>query len=339
MQKEIGAAAKAIEIESLSKSYGSLKAVDSVSLSIEAGTIFGLLGPNGAGKTTLISMLVTMRRPTGGAARVNGFDVAKQPDSVRKSIGIVFQDPSLDEDLTARENLEIHAAMYGVPKKIRKARIEELIALVGLEKNIGQQVKTFSGGMKRRLEIARGLVHHPKVLFLDEPTIGLDPQTRANIWDYIKKLNEKEKITIILTTHYMDEADGVCGRIAIIDLGKIIAVGTPENLKNTLGGDVISIKCGGSHSGCGEKIGKMNWVKSIVAHDGFIDIRVEKGEEKIPKILLMMEKEGVSVESVSLRKPSLDDVFLHYTGRTIREEEVKPADAMRMRRRAWGHRR
>ncbi|MCX6798492.1 MAG: ATP-binding cassette domain-containing protein [Candidatus Diapherotrites archaeon] len=327
----------AIEVEGISKHYGSLRAVDGVSLSIESGTIFGLLGPNGAGKTTLIAMLVTMRRPTSGSARVNGFDITKQADSVRKSIGIVFQDPSLDDELTARENLELHAAMYAVPKQVRHGRIEEVIKLVGLEKHLKQQVKTFSGGMKRRLEIARGLVHHPKILFLDEPTIGLDPQTRAGIWDYIKKLNEKEGITIILTTHYMDEADSTCQRVGIIDSGKIIALDTPENLKNTLGGDVISIKCGGTDQ-CVNEISQLKWVKGAVKHGGFVDVRVEKGEEKIPKILRLMEQHGIPVESVSLHKPSLDDVFLHYTGKTIREDEAGPRDAMRLRRRAWGHR-
>ncbi|MFH1404063.1 MAG: ATP-binding cassette domain-containing protein [Candidatus Altiarchaeota archaeon] len=328
----------AIELEGLTKSYGRLKAVDSVSLSIGEGMVFGLLGPNGAGKTTLISMLVTMRKPTGGRAIVNGFDIIRQADGVRKSIGIVFQDPSLDDELTALENLEMHAAMYGVPKEVRRSRIEEVIRLVELEKNINSLVKTFSGGMKRRLEIARGLVHHPKILFLDEPTLGLDPQTRANIWEHIQKLNEVERITIILTTHYMDEADKVCDRIAIIDSGRIIAVDTPENLKNSLGGDIVSIKCAGA-AGCSELLKGLDWVKSVIQHDGFIDVRVERGEEKIPRILALMENQGISVDSVNLRKPSLDDVFLHYTGKTIREGEADPKARMRMRRKLWGHRR
>lgn len=325
-----------IETEKITKKYGKLLAVNSVNLAIEEGTIFGLLGPNGAGKTTLISMLVTMRKPTSGTARVNGFDVARQPDDVRKSLGIVFQDPSLDDELTAFENLEMHAAMYGVPNSERKKRIDEVLKLVALEKNINSIVKTFSGGMKRRLEIARGLVHEPKILFLDEPTIGLDPQTRASIWEHIKKLNKSHKITIILTTHYMDEADSVCNKVAIIDSGKIIAQGTPQSLKNSLGGDVISIECTHSQS-CVQKLEKIKWVKSAKSHDGNLDIRVEKGEEKIPELLRLMEQQGIKVGSVSLRKPSLDDVFLHYTGKTIREEEASPKEAMRLRRRAWGH--
>lgn len=326
----------AISVQGLSKVYGSVRAVDGVSFEIAQGEIFGLLGPNGAGKTTLLSMLVTMRKPGAGRALVNGFDVERQADAVRRSIGIVFQDPSLDEELTAAENLDIHAALYAVPKQERGKRIGEAVKLVGLEKNLNNVVKTFSGGMKRRLEIARGLIHFPKVLFLDEPTIGLDPQTRAAIWEYIKKLNKSEGVTVILTTHYMDEADSVCERIAIIDRGKIIAIGTPEKLKNSLGGDIVSIKCSAAAE-CEKKLRQLNWVKKVVLHDGFIDVGVEKGEEKIPVLLRLMEKQGIEVESVSLRKPSLDDVFLHYTGRTIREEEANPKEAMRRRRMAFGH--
>ncbi len=328
------ALAYAIETEGLSKHYGELKAVDSVSLSVEKGSVFGLLGPNGAGKTTLISMLVTMRRPTSGHAKVNGHDVSKHPDKVRRSLGIVFQDPSLDEELTAMENLQFHAALYGVPKAARAKRISELVSLVGLEDKLGLQVKTFSGGMKRRLEIARGLLHRPEILFLDEPTLGLDPQTRAGIWEYIQRLNRSQKLTIVMTTHYMDEADRVCQKIAIIDGGKIIAVGTPQELKNSLGGDVISLTCDGAVEGYLVALSKAEWVKSAVVHDGLIDVRVETGEEKIPKMLHLAEAHGIRVESVSLRKPSLDDVFLHYTGKTIREEEADPKDRMRLRRKA-----
>jgi len=326
-----------IETRALTKAYDGLKAVDSVDLAIKKGSIFGLLGPNGAGKTTFISMLVTMRRPTSGTATVNGFDIKEQPDDVRKSIGIVFQDPSLDDELTALENLEIHAAMYGVSGDIRDKRIKEVLELVGLTEKSKSLVKTFSGGMKRRLEIARGLMHHPKILFLDEPTLGLDPQTRAGIWEYIKKLNKAEGITVILTTHYMDEADKVCDRIAIIDRGRIMAVDTPNGLKDTLGGDVISIECD-RDGHCADELAKLDWVKSAVSHDSHIDVRVEKGEQKIPRILQLMENKGVKVESVSLRKPSLDDVFLHYTGKTIREGEASARDAMRLRRKAWGRR-
>ncbi len=329
----------AIEINNIVKSYGELKAVNNVTLSVEKGAIFGLLGPNGAGKTTLISMLVTMRKPSGGKAKVNGFDIEKQPGKVRESIGIVFQDQSLDDELTALENLEMHAAMYAVPKDKRVERIKELTKLVGLENHLKSIVKNFSGGMKRRLEIARGLLHHPKVLFLDEPTLGLDPQTRAGIWTYIKKLNKEKGVTIVLTTHYMDEADSVCSKIAIIDSGKIIALGSPKSLKNKLGGDVISIECSNPES-CGKDLEKQAWVKKVLKHDGIVDARVEKGEEKIPKILAIAAKKGIKVNSVNLRKPSLDDVFIHFTGKTIREQEANTAlDTMRMRRKLGGHRR
>ncbi len=331
-------ASNAIETRELSKNYKELKAVDKVSLVVEKGTIFGLLGPNGAGKTTLISMLVTMRKPSGGSAKVNGFDIEREAGKVRESIGIVFQDQSLDDELTAKENLEMHAAMYNVPKGERRKRIEGMVKLVGLEEQLNKEVKTFSGGMKRRLEIARGLVHHPKILFLDEPTIGLDPQTRTSIWDYIKKLNREKGITIILTTHYMDEADSVCGKVAIIDHGKIIAEGGPKQMKNELGGDVVSIECANSEK-CRKQLEGFAWVKNAVKHGGTVDARVEKGEEKIPKILAFAAKKGIMVKSVSLRKPSLDDVFIHYTGRTIREQEASPGAAMRLRRKAWGQKR
>jgi len=327
----------AIETRDLSKKYDDLLAVDSIALSIKKGGIFGLLGPNGAGKTTLISMLVTMRKPTSGSASVNGFDISKESDSVRRSIGIVFQDPSLDDELTAIENLRLHASMYGMSKQLSEKRISELLRIVGLEDKSRIQVKKFSGGMKRRLEIARGLIHHPKVLFLDEPTLGLDPQTRASIWGYIQKLNKSEGITIVLTTHYMDEADKVCHDLAIIDKGKIVVIGTPKSLKDGLGGDVVSVKCSDGTL-CADELSKFDWVKSAITHDGFVDVRVEKGEEKIPRLMKVIGDSGVKVNSISLRKPSLDDVFLHYTGSTIREQEGTGRDAMRLRRKAWGRR-
>jgi ABC-2 type transport system ATP-binding protein len=321
----------ALELKGLTKEYSGFKAVDGIDLKVEKGEMFGLLGPNGAGKTTTISMLVTMRRPSGGVALVNGFDVAKDPNSVRKSIGIVFQDQSLDEELTARENLSIHAAMYGVPLKERGSRMKELIQIVGLEDRLDDRVKNFSGGMKRRLEIARGLLHHPEILFLDEPTVGLDSQTRANIWGYVKKLNKEKKITIVLTTHYMDEADKVCDRVAIIDHGKVVVIGTPKKLKNSLGGDVISIQCDDGES-CEKELNKTKWIKTVIKHDGEINIHVEKGAEKIPRLVELIEKKGMRVNSISMKEPSLDHVFLHYTGRTIREQEADPRERMRMRR-------
>ncbi|MDD5171513.1 MAG: ATP-binding cassette domain-containing protein [Candidatus ainarchaeum sp.] len=320
----------AIEVEGLTKRFGALAAVDNVSLTISNGEIFGLLGPNGAGKTTLISMLVTMKRPTAGHAKVNGYDVQKQADKVRESIGIVFQDSSLDEELTAYENLELHGAMYNMDRKEAEARIKEVIKMVELEDRLHHIVKTFSGGMRRRLEIARGLLHCPDVLFLDEPTIGLDPQTRQHIWSYIKKMQKERGITIVITTHYMDEADLLCDRVAIIDHGKIIALDKSSALKDSLGGDILSIE-----TPCSDKLkeafGKLAWVGEAKCHDGSLTLRVTKGEQRIPVLMEIARKKGIAVESVSLHKPTLDDVFLHYTGKTIREEEVSPNESLRAR--------
>jgi len=323
---------KIIQTKGLVKRFGSLTAVDHVSVEVPEGEIFGLLGPNGAGKTTLISMLVTMRRPTFGSASINGFDVKKDPANVRKSIGIVFQDPSLDEELTAYENLELHAAMYGVSKKELEKRVEEVITLVGLNERLNSVVKTFSGGMRRRLEIARGLIHRPAVLFLDEPTLGLDPQTRTAIWEYIRKLRKEHGITIMLTTHYMEEADGLCDRVAIIDLGKIIAIGKPQDLKDALEGDTITVETTEA-----KKLMvavKKAGITECSRHDGKVTFCVKSGEKKIPKIVGVAKEKGIPIKSVNLHKPTLDDVFLHYTGKTIREENASALDTMRMRRRA-----
>ncbi len=323
---------KIIQTEKLVKRFGSLTAVDHVSVEVHEGEIFGLLGPNGAGKTTLISMLVTMRRPTSGSASIKGFDVEKDPANVRRSIGIVFQDPSLDEELTAYENLELHAAMYGVDKKELKKRVEEVIALVGLKERLHSVVKTFSGGMRRRLEIARGLIHRPAVLFLDEPTLGLDPQTRIAIWDYIRKLRKEHGITIMLTTHYMEEADGLCDRVAIIDLGRIIAIGKPHELKDALEGDTITIETTEAKKLMDAV--KKTGITECSRHDGKVTLCVKSGEKKIPKIVGLAKEKGIPIKSVNLHKPTLDDVFLHYTGKTIREENASGLDKMRMRRRA-----
>jgi len=315
----------AIKIENLTKKFDDFTAVDSVSLEIEEGELFGLLGPNGAGKTTIISILATLLKPSDGKAEINGFFLHEQ-DKIRKSIGIVFQDPSLDDQLTGRENLEFHGRMYHMPKNLREKRIEEVLSLVDLKEKANSLVKTYSGGMKRRLEIARGLMHHPKILFLDEPTLGLDPQTRRNIWEYIENLNEKEKLTIILTTHYMEEADYLCDRVAIIDHGKIIALGTPDELKKSMGGDVISIE------GEADKLGSVlneDWVKEKKLLDGKMNVTVSSGESAIPKILEIAGRGGILVNSVNLKKPTLEDVFIHYTGRAIREEEASKKDMLR----------
>ena len=317
-----------IETNKLTRKFNGITAVDSLDLEIDEGEIFGLLGPNGAGKTTTISMLCTMLKPTSGSATVNGFDINKQQDEVRNSIGIVFQDPSLDDELTAYENLDFHGMIYGIPKDTREQRIEEVLELVNLSEKANLQVKKFSGGMKRRLEIARGLIHHPKVLFLDEPTLGLDPQTRNNIWEHVKKLNESEKITIVLTTHYMEEADSLCDRVAVIDHGKIIALGTPEKLKQSLGGSIISIE---ANSTLLPQIKKIRKIKEVYWANGRISITAEDAEHLIPIIFELAQKNGVEIHSISLHHPTLEDVFLKLTGKSIREEKADAFDRVRMR--------
>jgi len=303
----------AIETFDLTKQFKDLTAVDRLNVKIKQGEIFGLLGPNGAGKTTAISMLCTILRPTGGTAAVNGYDVLKEPDDVRKSIGIVFQQPSVDDILTGRENLRLHAMWYGVPKEIRVARIDEVLELVGLKSRQHSLVKTYSGGMRRRLELARGLLHLPKILFLDEPTLGLDPQTREHIWEYIEDLPEKRDMTIMLTTHYMEEADRLCDRIAIIDQGKIIVMDTPERLKQTVGGDIVCLKTGNADI---ERFKKLKSVSKIEIKDGYIVLTVRNASENLQEILNVAGK----IESVETRPASLNDVFLGYTGKEIRPE-------------------
>ncbi len=319
-----------IEIARLVKNFGDFRAVDLGRLEIKEGEIFGMLGPNGAGKTTTISMLATLIEPTEYTAKINGLDL-KEKDKIRESIGIVFQDPSLDDELTGEENLEFHGRLYHMPAKLRKQRIKEVLKLVELEDKADKQVRIYSGGMKRRLEIARGLMHHPKILFLDEPTLGLDPQTRRSIWEYIRKLNKTEKLTIILTTHYMEEADYLCERIGIIDGGKIVALDTPAKLKDVMGGDVLAIQT--EEAGKLKELLKFNWVKESHIINGSVNVTVVSGEKAIPKILSMADENGIKIDSVSLKKPTLEDVFIHYTGHKIREEEASAQDHMRLMRR------
>lgn len=312
-----------IKTKNLTKKFSDLTAVDNVTFSVYKGEIFGFLGPNGAGKTTTIKMLTTLLNPTAGSARISEFDIIKQRDKVRQNIGIVFQEPALDTELTGEENLEYHARMYGLNRSKRKDRIEEVLKLVDLEEKRKVFVKNYSGGMKRRLEIARGLMHYPTVLFLDEPTLGLDAQTRRAIWAYIKKMNKEEDTTIFLTTHYMDEAEYLCDRVGIIDRGKILVINSISNLKSAVGKDVITLSCTDLNK-LNKKLQKQKWISKIKQHDGFLTLGVEKGDEKIPKIIELAQTVGVKIKSISVRKPTLDDVFLSYTGRTIRDEEVKP---------------
>ena len=313
----------AIETSGITKRFDDITAVNKVSIQVMPGELFGLLGPNGAGKTTLINMLSTMTEPSGGSARVWDFDVQKQAESVRQSIGMVFQDTTLDDRLTGRENLDLHGRLYGLDSKTRKKRIEEVLSLVELTDRADDLVKTYSGGMMRRLEIARGLMHHPHVLFLDEPTLGLDPQTRNHIWEYIKTLNKEEGVTIMLTTHYMEEADHLCDRIAIIDHGEIVALDTPQAMKNSLGGDVITLEIGNPDniaSLC--EVYKKNGCANIVSQKkNEVFITVREGERQIPHVLALASDACIPILSVSLRKPTLDDVFLHHTGRAIRDKE------------------
>jgi ABC-2 type transport system ATP-binding protein len=319
----------AIRVENLVKTFDGFTAVDGISFTVDTGELFGLLGPNGAGKTTTINMLSTLLRPTSGSATVAGFDVTGDRDNVRKSIGVVFQEPALDGKLTGRENLEFHTMMYGIGKAERRRRIDEVLALVELTDKAGTLAEKYSGGMKRRLEIARGLTHQPKVLFLDEPTLGLDAQTRRHIWEYIRKLNKEAGVTIILTTHYMEEADTLCGRIAIMDQGKFVAMDAPGRLKDSLGGDVVSLEFDGDAAAFLDDLSRQDWIKRSKLHEDVLSLTVEKGERRIPELVMLAQVKGVTINCVNLRKPSLEDVFLHFTGRTIREQEANASERNR----------
>ena len=322
-----------IEAKGLTRRFDGLVAVDHIDLDVEEGEIFGFLGPNGAGKTTTIKMLTTLLKPSEGEAKVCGYDVVKQPDLVRRSIGVVFQEPALDDQLTGRENLDFHARLYGLNRREREERIEEVLKLVGLADRADELVKNYSGGMRRRLEIARGFVHHPRILFLDEPTLGLDVQTRRAIWSYIMKLNKKEGITIFLTTHYLEEADKLSDRVAIIDRGKILAVDSPRKLKDMIGSDVITLRCSEPNR-LKNILESISWVKDVKHHGEELSIYVEIGETKIPKIIKIAEENGIRISSITLREPTLEDVYLNFTGKTIREE-AKPMIRMPPGFRRW----
>jgi len=303
-----------IHVNNLTKKFKTLTAVDGVSFEVNEGEVFGFLGPNGAGKTTTISILCTLLSPTAGSAAIAGYDCVRQPDEVRSSIGLIFQDTTLDTGLTAYENLKFHAYLYNLDRRLTEKRIDEMLSVVELTQRKNDLIKNFSGGMKRRLEIARGLLHYPRVLFLDEPTLGLDPQTRNTIWNFIATLRKQEKITVFMTTHYMEEAEN-CDRIAVMDHGKIIALDTPANLKRMVHGDTIHLVTEDNEQACNE----IARIFGIVCHaeNGGLFIETEKGEEFIPQLI---HKLPVKVKSVNLRKPTLNDVFLKLTGRTIREE-------------------
>jgi ABC-2 type transport system ATP-binding protein len=306
-----------IAIRDLVKKYSNLTAVDGLNLDIYESEVFGLLGSNGAGKTTTIHMLATLLKPTSGTAIVNGYDIVTQSAKVRSSVGIVFQAPSSDDMLTGYENLKLHSWLYNVPRQIRAKRIAEVLDLVGLTQRKDDQVKKYSGGMRRRLEIARGLIHKPKVIFLDEPTLGLDPSSRESMWEYIKRLVKEEKITIILTTHYMEEADLLCDRIGIIDKGKIIVLDTPSKLKEMIGGDVIKVRLSHEKQPKLELLKKFSFVHKVEQsdEDGLVYLSVEDANRNLPIILKYIDTEWVEYTS-----PTLNDVFLKSTGRNIKEE-------------------
>ena len=320
-----------IKVDNLSRCFGSLKAVNEVSFTVSAGEIFGFLGPNGAGKTTTINMLCTLLRPTSGRAEVNGYDIVGQRADVRRSIGVVFQESSLDEYLTAEQNLRFHAYAYSIPAAESEKRMKMLLDLVGLTERRKSRVNTFSGGMKRRLEIARGLLHEPRLLFLDEPTLGLDLQTRRHIWDHILDLRCKNNLTIFLTTHYMDEAEN-CQRISIIDNGCIIAIDTPERLKDSVGGDQVTLQAE-DNTAAAEELKRRFGVKPHL-DNGTITFTVPEGEKFIAGLLNGFDCRLVSI---NIRRPTLDDVFLKMTGRAIREEEASFKDQLKSMSRRRGH--
>lgn len=323
-QKTGPAVVPAVVVDGLVKRFGSVEAVRGIEFTVAPGEIFGFLGPNGAGKSTTINMLCTLLKPTGGSAQVAGHDVVRQSDDVRRNIGLVFQDPTLDGYLSGEQNLRFHAELYGVPRSIVGPRMRQVLEMVGLWERRGDRVDTYSGGMKRRLEIARGLLHSPRVLFLDEPTVGLDPQTRASIWDYIRQLKATEEITIFMTTHYMDEAE-YCDRIAIMDSGSIVALDTPEALKASVGKDRVQINTDDDTAAIVEL--KERFDLDAAVREGAVTFAVPSGEQFVPKLFAEM---GVPIRSVSVSRPSLDDVFMSYTGTTIRDAEGSASDWLRL---------
>ena len=323
-----------IETEGLVRRFGELTAVDHVSFEVGEQEAFGFLGPNGAGKTTTINVLCTLLKPTAGLARVNGYDVCSQQSEVRDSIGLIFQDQTLDNRLTGWENLRFHAMLYDVPKDRFERRAQELLEMVELADYVHEDVRNYSGGMRRRLEIARGLLHSPKVLFLDEPTIGLDPQTRRHIWDYLLKLRDAEGVTLFMTTHYMDEAEN-CGRVAVIDHGEIIALDTPERLKAMVGGDVIDL-CTSDDVRSAELLRERHDVEPRTGPGGEVIVEAAGGDRLIPPMLATLASAGIEVRSINLKRPTLEDVFIKLTGRRIRAEGADTMTAMRQHAQMWG---
>jgi|HubBroStandDraft_1064217.scaffolds.fasta_scaffold23721_4 ABC-2 type transport system ATP-binding protein len=321
-----------IVADNLVKVYnGKIRAVDGVSFSVKEGELFGFLGPNGAGKTTTVQMLTANLRPTGGQGRTAGLDVSEKPGEVKRRIGLVFQESTADGDLTGRENLQLQAALYSVPTAEARQRIDSLLARMQISDSADRPVKTYSGGMRRRLELAVGIVHSPKILFLDEPTLGLDPQGRAGFWRYIQELRKELGLTVFLTTHYLDEADNLCDRLAIIDHGKIVATGTPSQLKDNLGGDVVTVRVKDPGRDLSELFRGVPGVLSVQVQEGDYRAKCKNGETIVPLLVETASRSGVTVTGISLKRPSLDEVFLEYTGREFREEEGPNATDMAVR--------
>lgn len=315
---------KAVEVYKLTKEFGSIIAVDAVSFEVMEGEIFGFLGPNGAGKTTLIRMLTTLIKPTSGEARVACCDVAKKPEAVRREIGVVPQAMTSDLDLTGFENMDIYGRFYGIPSRERKKRIDVLLEAVGLRARANDLVATYSGGMRRRLEVARVLMHRPKILFLDEPTIGLDPQSRLVVWDFLRELRQGDSVTIFLSTHYMEEAEALCNRVAIIDSGKIVALGSPEELKAQIpGNDIVSLTVKDSPENFADKIRNLPFVHTVNTEDGTIRVYVDSGAQDFPLLVDAVRSLGGKLLSATVHEQSLEDVFIHHTGKSIREQEGK----------------
>jgi len=329
----------AIDARKLIRKFGDVVAVNEVEFTVEQGEVFGFLGPNGAGKSTTINMLCTMLRPTAGTAVINGYDLVRQADGVRQSIGIIFQDASLDDRLTGRENLQFHAMLYDVPRSTFLQRADELLAIVDLSDKAKESVRTYSGGMKRRLEIARGLLHHPKVLFLDEPTIGLDPQTRRHIWDYLLNLRRQEGVTMFMTTHYMEEAEH-CDRIAIIDHGRIVALDTPKRLKAMVGGDLVTAHTS-DNPRAAAALTSIPGAQTRTTDEGTLIIETPHGDRFIPVLMDLLRRvtPPIQVETIGLSRPTLEDVFVKLTGHAIRAAEADAAESFRQMSQMWNGRR
>lgn len=320
----MNAESKAVEVSGLTKRFGSFTAVDNVSFDVPDGEMFGYLGPNGAGKTTLMRMLTTLIIPTEGSAKIAGFDVVTNPADVRRQIGVISQAMTSDLDLTGYENLDVYGRFYGVPARERKERIKYLLDMVGLSSRAGELVAAYSGGMRRRLEVARGLVHKPKILFLDEPSSGLDPQSRRVMWDLLRQIRQESSTTMFLTTHYMEEADALCSRIAIIDAGKMIVLGSPSQLKREIpGSDIVSIALESMSDGLVDCVKALPFVRNLHVEDETLRIYVDSGASSLPALMDAIRSSRGRILSASIHEQSLEDVFIHFTGKSIRDGEAK----------------